>query len=127
MEWFECLGYDAESRRKVVSSRLGFAIRRLENSVNPAVNGYLFSNQRKRRQRKETNGLRLKGEHILLIANTRSMFALLYQFWSYILSPENDLSQFTVAATLNVTGTSKFIARLTANQMLLSNFTSQND
>ena len=62
-----------------------------------------------------------------IIANTRSMFALLYQFWSYILSPENDLSQFTVAAILDETGTSKFIARLTAKQMLLSNFTSQND
>ena len=27
-----------------VISKLGFAMRRLENSVNPAVNGYLFSN-----------------------------------------------------------------------------------
>ena len=30
------------------------------------------------------------------IANTQSMFALLYQFWSYILSPESDWSQFTI-------------------------------
>ena len=42
VEWFERLDYGAESRRKVVSLRLGFAMRRLENSVNPAVNGYLF-------------------------------------------------------------------------------------
>ena len=42
VEWLERLDYGAESRRKVVSSRLGSAMRRLENSVNPAVNGYLF-------------------------------------------------------------------------------------
>ena len=42
MEWLQGLGYYAESRRKVVSSRLGLTMRRLENSVNPAVNGYLF-------------------------------------------------------------------------------------
>ena len=33
IEWLERLGYGAESRRKVVSSRLGFAIRWLENSL----------------------------------------------------------------------------------------------
>ena len=43
VEWWERLGYGAESRCKIVSSRLGFAMRRLENSINPAVNGYLFS------------------------------------------------------------------------------------
>ena len=44
-EWLERLGYAAESRRKVVSSRLGFAMRRLKTlSVNPAVNWHLFSN-----------------------------------------------------------------------------------
>ena len=32
----------SESRRKVGRSRLGFAMRRLENSVNSAVNEYLF-------------------------------------------------------------------------------------
>ena len=42
VDWLEWLGYDAESCCKVVSSRLGFAMRQLENSVNPAVNGYLF-------------------------------------------------------------------------------------
>ena len=42
VEWLEWLGYGAESRRKVMSSRLGFAMQRLENSVNPAVNRYLF-------------------------------------------------------------------------------------
>ena len=41
-EWVEWLDYGAESGRKVVSSRLGFAMRRLENSVNPAVKGYLL-------------------------------------------------------------------------------------
>ena len=34
IEWLEWLDYGAESRRKVLSSRLGFAMRRLENSVN---------------------------------------------------------------------------------------------
>ena len=42
VEWLERLDYGAESRRKVVSSRLGFATRRLENSVNPAVMGTFF-------------------------------------------------------------------------------------
>ena len=42
VEWLEQLDYGAESRRKVVSSRLGFAIRRLEISINRAVNGYFF-------------------------------------------------------------------------------------
>ena len=44
VEWLERLDYGAESRRKVVSSRLGFAMRRLENFVTPAVNGDRFSN-----------------------------------------------------------------------------------
>ena len=39
VEWLEQLDYGAESRRNVVSSRLGFAMRL---SVNLAVNGYLF-------------------------------------------------------------------------------------
>ena len=38
----EPLGNGTESRRKVVSARLGFAIRSVENSVNPTVNGYRF-------------------------------------------------------------------------------------
>ena len=42
VEWLERLGYGAESRRKVVSSRLGFAMRRLENSVSPAAKGTFF-------------------------------------------------------------------------------------
>ena len=33
VEWLERLDYDAKSRRKVVSSRLGFAMRRLQNSL----------------------------------------------------------------------------------------------
>ena len=33
VEWLEQLDYGAESRLKVVSSRLGFAMRRLENSL----------------------------------------------------------------------------------------------
>ena len=35
VEWVERLDYGAESRRKVVSSRLDFAMRRLENSLCP--------------------------------------------------------------------------------------------
>ena len=52
-------GYGAESRRKVVSSRFGFAMRRLENSVNPAAKWASFSNQERIRQRKEKCGPRL--------------------------------------------------------------------
>ena len=33
VEWLERLDYGAESRRKIMSSRLGFAIRRLEHSL----------------------------------------------------------------------------------------------
>ena len=33
VEWLERLGYGAESRRKVVSLKLGFAMPRLENSL----------------------------------------------------------------------------------------------
>ena len=39
VEW---LDYGAKSHRKVVSSRLGFTMRKLENYVNPAVNGTFF-------------------------------------------------------------------------------------
>ena len=56
IEW---LSYGAESRRKVAGSRLGLSIRGLENSVKPAVNGYLFSNWGRMGQRKERDGLRL--------------------------------------------------------------------
>ena len=58
VEWLERLGYDTESRRRVV--RLGFAIRRLENSLSrPSSKCVPFSSQRRIRQRKESNGLRL--------------------------------------------------------------------
>ena len=33
VEWLERLDYGAESRREVVSSRLGFAMRQLEHSL----------------------------------------------------------------------------------------------
>ena len=55
------------------------------------------------------------------------MFALLYQFWFYVLSPENEWSQVMVAAILGETGSSKFIVRLVTIQVLLSNFTLQNN
>ena len=35
VEWLEQLDHDVESRRKIVSSRLGFTMRRLENSLCP--------------------------------------------------------------------------------------------
>ena len=50
------------------------------------------------------------------------MFALLYQFWFYILSPENKWSRFMVAAILWKTGSSKFIARLVTIQVLVIEF-----
>ena len=40
-EPLETLSSGTESRRNVVSSNPGHAIRRMENSANPAVNGYL--------------------------------------------------------------------------------------
>ena len=48
----------ARSPQKVVGSNPGFAFRRLENFVNPAVNGYLFRNQGRIRHRKERDGHR---------------------------------------------------------------------
>ena len=60
IEWLERIGYGAESSRKVVSSRLGFAIRRLENSLyQHRGKKVYFSNQRRIMQRKEQDGLRL--------------------------------------------------------------------
>ena len=45
VDWLERLDYGAESRRKVVSSRLGFAMRRLENSLcQPSSKWVPFSN-----------------------------------------------------------------------------------
>ena len=41
VKWLELLDYGAENCRKVVSSRLGFACE-YRQTVNPAVNGYLF-------------------------------------------------------------------------------------
>ena len=47
VEWLEWLGYDGESRRKDVSSRLGFAMPRLENSLcQPGSKLVSFSNIR---------------------------------------------------------------------------------
>ena len=44
-EWLERLDYGAESRRKVVSPRLDFAMRRLENSLcRPSSKWVPFSN-----------------------------------------------------------------------------------
>ena len=52
--WLERLGIGAESHRKVGSSRLGFAIRRLENSLYQSSSKEVhFSNQRRIRQRKK--------------------------------------------------------------------------
>ena len=60
VEWLEQLDYGAESRRKVVSSRLGFAIWRLEISLcRPSSEWVPFSNYGRLRQRKERDGLRL--------------------------------------------------------------------
>ena len=59
VEWLERLDYGAESRRKVVSSRLDFAMRRLENSLcQPSSEWVPFSNQGRLRQQKERDGLR---------------------------------------------------------------------
>ena len=45
VEWLERLDYGAENRRKVVSSRLGFAMRRQENSLcQPSSKWVPFSN-----------------------------------------------------------------------------------
>ena len=100
LEWLEQLGYDTESRQTVVRSRLGFAIRRLKDplSVNPAVNGYIFSNQGRMRQQgmgsafhqlcarynglKSPLPLRLLGYgkplHIPVISNTNNSILIFY-------------------------------------------------
>ena len=58
VELLERRGYSAESRRKVVSSRLGFAIRLLENFLcQPSSKWVTFSNQGKIMQRKERDVL----------------------------------------------------------------------
>ena len=58
VEWLKQHDYGAESRRNFVSLRLGFAMRRLKNSLcRPSSEWVLFSN--KERQRKERDGLRL--------------------------------------------------------------------
>ena len=62
VEWLERLSYGAESRRKLVSSRLSFAMRRLENSRDLCQANsiwVLFSNYEMIRQRKAREGLRL--------------------------------------------------------------------
>ena len=54
MECSERLGYGAGNRRQVVSSRLGFIIRRLENGLCQLSSKIgTFSNQRRIRQQKE--------------------------------------------------------------------------
>ena len=58
VECLQWLGYGSDSRRKVMSSRLGLAMRRLENSpCQPSSKWVLFSNQGRIRQRKERDGL----------------------------------------------------------------------
>ena len=52
VEWLERRGYGAESRRKIVSSRLGNFL------CQPSSKWVTFSNQGKIRQRKERDGLR---------------------------------------------------------------------
>ena len=60
VEWLERLGYGAESRHKVVCSRLGTAMQRLENSLcQPSSKWIPFSNKGRLRQRKERDGQRL--------------------------------------------------------------------
>ena len=59
VKWLEQLEYGAERHWKAPSVRLGLAIRRLENSTNPAVNRLLFSNKGRIRQQKEKDGLHL--------------------------------------------------------------------
>ena len=60
VERLERRGYSTDSRRKVVSSRLGFAIRLRKNFLGqPSSKWVTFSNQGKIRQRKGQDGLRL--------------------------------------------------------------------
>ena len=60
VEWLEQLDYGAESRRKVVSSRLFFAMRRLENSFCQSSSEWVPSpNQERLRQGNERDGLSL--------------------------------------------------------------------
>ena len=59
-ELLEQLDYSAESRRKVVSWRLGFTMLGLENSLcRPSTKWVPFSNYKRLRQGKERDGLHL--------------------------------------------------------------------
>ena len=54
------LGYRAESRRKVMRERVGFAIRRLETSLcQPSKQSVPFSILERQRQRKDGDGIQL--------------------------------------------------------------------
>ena len=60
VEWLEQLGVGAGSCLTVVSSRLGFAMRRIEHSLcQPSGKWVPFSNWATIRQRKLRDGLRL--------------------------------------------------------------------
>ena len=58
VEWLEQLDYGAESRRKVVSSRMGFAMR-TGKLCQPSSEWVPVSYKGKLRQRKERDGLHL--------------------------------------------------------------------
>lgn len=50
VKWLEWLGFCTECRREILIWKPGLAIRRLEISVNIAVNRYLFSQGRKKKR-----------------------------------------------------------------------------
>ena len=61
VKWLERLRYSAKSCRKVVSLRLGFATRRLENTLCQPSNIWIpFSNQGRIRQRRRCMGSALR-------------------------------------------------------------------
>ena len=65
VECFERQDYGTKSRSKVVSSRLGFAMRRLENSPCQRSSEWVpFSNEGRLRQRKKRDGLHLSAREL---------------------------------------------------------------
>ena len=90
-EWLERLDYSSESHHKVVSSRLGFTMRRLENSlsVNPAVNGYLF--QIRESQGSKRRGMGSAFHHLCprysgTLTSTATMAIRLWETFTFLLS-----------------------------------------
>ena len=98
-EWLERLGYDAECRRKVVSSRLDFVMRRLENSrCQPSSKWVPFLNLERLKQRKKRDGLCLRYSGTLTPPPLRLLGygkPLPFYCYFYVFSKQKQINLFT--------------------------------